>query len=143
MVTITVNPGSAVWFDNTTANAKTLTFVGQVPQGSLTNTIVPGYNLISSAVPTSGNLCSNTITALTGYTVNDKVSMYDPSAKFAHSGIGGIYSTAPSSGKSHGTGYNNNWGPTDPMTYAPSQGFYYFNSTAGNYVWVENFSVNP
>jgi hypothetical protein len=143
---LALNPGAACWFDNPTASPVTLTFVGQVPQGSLTNHIVPGYGLYSSAVPTSGDLESNSITALTGYTVGDDVYMYDPTNKYANSiagSIGGTYTTSVSTGKNKGTGYNNNWNPGDPTTYAPSQGFYYFNSTATTYTWVENFSINP
>jgi len=60
-------PGQAVFFKNPNALTgganMTATFVGTVPQGSLTNVIVPGYNLIASIVPASGDLLLNSITA--------------------------------------------------------------------------------
>jgi hypothetical protein len=104
---------------------------------------VPGYNLIASAVPVSGDLQSNSITAFTNYNQGDAFYMYDPTAKYANSGIGGTYKIAPSSGKGKGTGYNNNFAPSDAMTFAPTQGFWYFNSKTSPIQWVENFSINP
>jgi hypothetical protein len=145
--TLALSPGMSCWWDNPTSSNMSLTFVGTVPQGSLTNTIVPGVNLISSIVPVSGDLCTNSVTALTGYTVGDTLYMYDPTNKFAvgvPGSIGGTYATTSvTTGKGHGAGYHNNWEPGDPTTFAASQGFYYINSANHNYVWVENFSVNP
>jgi hypothetical protein len=139
-------PGVACWFQ-TAASPVTFTFVGQVPQGSLTNTLYPGYNLVASAVPVSGDLQSNTVTHLINYNIGDAVYMYDPVATYTYNpgtSIGGIYEAVPSTGKGKGKGYNFNWSPGDALTYNVTQGFWYFNSSLSTPIqWVENFSINP
>jgi len=96
--------------------------------------LVTGYNLVGSIVPTSGDLCSNTITALTNYNVGDSVSVYYPGTGYA----GSTYQSS----KRGTQGYNNNWGTTgDPATVAVYNAFFYVNSGA-SFNWVENFSVN-
>jgi len=118
-------PGHAVFFYNSTATAMTATFVGQVPTGSLTNTLTPGYNLVSSIVPAQGDLVTNPITLLPA-TKKDFVYTYDPtagySAKESFSAAG--WSAHPTLNQ---TGY----------------GFYFFNNQATNENWVENFTINP
>jgi len=59
------------------------------------------------------------------------------------SSFGGIYDALPTTGKAHGVAgtYNNNWSPSDAMTYAPTQGFWYYNSGAA-ITWTETFSIN-
>jgi len=59
----TVNPGEAFWFQNTTANAVAITFVGEVPQGNLSSAIPGGNNLAmrSSIVPQAAPLGDTTI----------------------------------------------------------------------------------
>src|SRR5688572_23375944 len=43
--TPTVNPGEGVWFHNTTAGSIAITFVGEVPSGTLNNSLPGGNNL--------------------------------------------------------------------------------------------------
>ena len=133
-----LNPGVGFWFQNTGATNLTLTFVGTVPQGSLTNTLVAGFNLVGSAVPTSGDIISNTITTLTNFNIGDNVYVYNSSnATYAE------YSTAAAGSKFGGFGYKGEWTSAgDPITSSPGQGFWYQNSGA-TVQWVENFSVNP
>jgi hypothetical protein len=50
-----VAPGKAFWIQNPGA-ATNLTFVGEVPQGSLTNIVPAGFSLRSSIVPQGGQL---------------------------------------------------------------------------------------
>jgi hypothetical protein len=132
---VTLNPGQAVFFYNPTAADMQATFVGQVPQGSLTNALIPGYNLVGSIVPTSGDLPTNSITQLTNYTKHDFVYTYDPVA--GYSGQDSV--VAPG----NGSGYNNQWTGGDPVTTNVTQGFWYFNNSAATNNWVETFSVNP
>ncbi|MGA2750303.1 MAG: hypothetical protein ABSG59_16125 [Verrucomicrobiota bacterium] len=129
-------PGVAFWFQNNTSATITNTFVGTVPQGAMTNVLVPGFNMVASIVPTSGDLVTNSITALTNYTLGDVVYVfnpvdqnYDPSLEYISSA-------------KHGTsGYNNNWITYgDPVQPSVSQGFWYQATATVN--WVENFSVN-
>jgi hypothetical protein len=53
--TTTLNPGEAIFVRNGTATNITLTFVGTVLQGSLTNSVLAtGFSLVSSMVPQAG-----------------------------------------------------------------------------------------
>jgi hypothetical protein len=63
---ITMLPGQAVWFQNPYTTNLTLTFVGQVTTGQdMANPISIGFNLISSILPMSGDLVTNSLSDLT------------------------------------------------------------------------------
>jgi hypothetical protein len=68
-----VDPGQGVFVRNPSAAAVTITFVGEVPQGTLTTTIPQGLSIVSSQVPMEG-----TLTTL-GYTPSgaDQVYQFD------------------------------------------------------------------
>jgi hypothetical protein len=51
-----VNPGQGVFAKNPGATDVKVTFVGEVPQGTLTTTLVPGLQIVSSQVPQAGTL---------------------------------------------------------------------------------------
>jgi hypothetical protein len=130
-------PGIGAWYYNSATTNKIITFVGTVPSGSLTNTLLPGYNLSASILPTSGDLCSNTLTTLTNYNIGDAVYVYSPTTGYAD----GTYASSH-----RGTvGYNGNWSapagdPTTPFVYS---GFWYYNSsTTVDVNWVESYSVS-
>jgi hypothetical protein len=53
---MTVNPGEGVFVQNPLATPLTITFVGEVPQGQLDTTLVPGFQIVSSQVPQAGTL---------------------------------------------------------------------------------------
>jgi hypothetical protein len=133
---ITLTPGSAVFFYNSTAAAMSATMVGTVPQGSLTNTLIPGYNLVGSIVPASGDLCSNSITVLTNIFKKDFVYTYDPTN-------GGYSGKDIVSAPGNGSGYNGQWNGGDPVIDQVGYGFFYYNNQGTNNPWVENFSINP
>jgi hypothetical protein len=130
--TQTINPGQAVWIENQSNITTTVTFVGTVPTGSLTNAIYPGYNLISSIVPASGDLLTNSIMNLTNQpTKKDQVYTYNP---------------VPSPGAF--TGYSAGGNPaawtSDPQLPSVGGGFWYESQSAATNYWVENYSVsNP
>ena len=54
--TETVLPGEGVFVRNPSANPMTITFVGEVKQGTLTTTIPQGLSIVSSQVPQEGTL---------------------------------------------------------------------------------------
>jgi hypothetical protein len=54
--TNSLNPGEAFFFRKPNAGSSTLTFVGEVPQGNLTNQIGTLYGFYSSIVPQSAGL---------------------------------------------------------------------------------------
>jgi len=74
---ITLNPGEAAWLKNPRATNVVLTFVGTVPQGSLTNTIAgPNkFSMVSSLVPQGGDLVTNL--GLTNYNDGDQVYVFN------------------------------------------------------------------
>jgi hypothetical protein len=140
---ISLTPGSAVWFYNPTAAAMTATFVGTVLTGPQTNALIPGFNLIGSIVPASGDLSTNSIMEFTNFFKHDYVYTFDPVA--GYSGQDSI--VAPGVG----TGYNNEWTLGDPIISNVYDGFWYYNNSAAansgtggvatTNNWVENYSV--
>jgi len=52
--TSTVTPGGGVFVKNGGSTPVTITFVGEVPQGDLKTTLVPGLQIVSSQVPQAG-----------------------------------------------------------------------------------------
>jgi hypothetical protein len=54
--TETVEPGGGVFVRNPSATALTITFVGEVKQGTLTTTLPQGLSIVSSQVPQEGKL---------------------------------------------------------------------------------------
>ena len=49
-------PGDGVWFKNSAVTNHTITWVGEVMQGSVTNPILAGFNLKGSIIPQAGAL---------------------------------------------------------------------------------------
>jgi hypothetical protein len=130
--TQTLNPGQAAWINNPSNATYTVTFVGTVPTGAITNPINPGFNLISSVVPASGDIVTNPIMNFTNTpTKKDQVYTYNPLTL--------TYTTYSAAGNPA------TWNATgDPVLPSVGGGFWYDNvgSTTNN--WVENYSVaNP
>jgi hypothetical protein len=132
--TITLNPGEAGWFENTTGHAITNTFVGTVPQGTNTVTIGSGFNQISSPVPFSGDLVTNM--GLTNYHNNDSVFVWqNPASPSPH------YASYYVNTSTGSEGYMNQWdSPGDPQVNV-GQGFWY--EATASISWVQIFEINP
>jgi hypothetical protein len=130
--TNTINPGQAVFVLNSGTANVTNTFVGTVPSGTLTNTMAPGFNLVGSILPASGDLVTNGLTLFTNTVKGDRVYVNDPVA--GYSAPGGIY-TATKSG----------FTPSNPTIPNVGEGFFYENNNGTTPLnWVESFSVsNP
>jgi hypothetical protein len=125
--TNTLNPGQAAWIFNPGTSASNLTFVGTVPSGSLTNTLVHNsFNLVSSYLPTSGDIVTNTLMNFTTGTKKDQAWIFT-------AGTGGGYVEHLNSGAA--------WSQGDPVQANVGGGFWYFNAQATNNNWIENFSV--
>lgn len=56
---MTLLPGEAFFLKNIGTSAFTVTFVGNVNQGSLTNSLVAGFNMVSSQVPQAGLIATD------------------------------------------------------------------------------------
>jgi hypothetical protein len=122
----TVKPGEGFFVSNNGTTPLTLTFVGEVPQGSpLTTPLATGLNLVSSQVPQAGKLVADL-----GFPAADGDIVYQWDA--AGSGAGAY--KAPN-------GYEfGSFSLGDPDV-AVGEAFFVSKAAAGN--WSRNFSVNP
>lgn len=136
--TIQLTPGVAVFFFNPnpigTGASMAATFVGTVPSGG-TNFLIPGYNLVGSMVPVTGDLVTNSISALTNFPAkNDFIYTYDSDAGAGGQQVGygaqNVYH--PASG---------GWSAGDPTITNVYNGFFYWNNLTTTNSWVENYSV--
>jgi len=133
-------PGVGFWVDSPASN--TITFVGTVPSGPMTNPITAGFNLVGSIVPLggagiNGDLASNTLSSLTNYNIGDQFYVYYPTNPPGSNYLS--YTTA--SGKAAGHGYGGNWTANgDPIIPNVGQGFWY--DAAAPVTWVENYQVS-
>ena len=66
----TINPGEG-FFVNNGGDASTVTFVGEVPQGDLSNSLPAGFSIRSSQVPQAGKLGADL-----GFPVDEAVTVY-------------------------------------------------------------------
>jgi len=126
---IPMNPGQALWFQNVHATNITFTFVGTVPTGSLTNTIVNGFNQVSSILPMSGDLVTNSLSMFTNATKQDSIYFWDP--------VGVTYDIYS---WSKANGWTSNSIATDPPVPFVGSGFWY-ETANGGITWVENYAV--
>jgi hypothetical protein len=127
--TTTLYPGEAVFIYNPFTTNLTLTFVGQVPQGSLTNALFQNFNLVSSIVPQSGALDDPAGAALVP-NAGDEIFLYDSVNGYQiyiASGTTGVWQKPASL-------------PASP-TPAVGQGFFYYTSKAAGVTWTRTFSV--
>lgn len=75
--TTKLEPGQGVFVKTPAGPEVTITFVGEVPQGTLTTTLVPGFQIVSSKVPQAGTATELALPGVAG----DQVYQYDPVAK--------------------------------------------------------------
>jgi hypothetical protein len=124
--TTVINPGEGFFFQNNSGSSATLTFVGEVPQGSLTNRVGANYGFYSSQVPQSGTLTSLGFPAQDGMSYNawnSAAQGYNQAYTF----LGGQW-------------YDGNFNPGEPV---PAVGEGFLITNPGNAVdWTRTFSVN-
>jgi hypothetical protein len=136
-------PGAGAAFYNPN-NALIVTLVGTLPTGSLTNTLNPGLNLVSSILPTDGDLSANSLLSFPslagGQFDGDQLFLYFNSG----SGTSG-YTMFTVDSLSYNPPANYGWdglpGQPDAFIPNPCQAFWY---RAGNGVvqWTEYFSLD-
>jgi hypothetical protein len=120
-----VVPGEAFYLRAPAGTDINVTFVGNVPQGSLTNSLVAGFNLVSSQVPQAGGITGD----LEMPTANlDQVFTFNGSAFTTYTYFDGF-------------GWLKQGGsaPEDPQI-GVGQGF--FLRKAASVKWTRTFSVN-
>jgi hypothetical protein len=116
---VQINPGTGFFYKNNGASAVTLTFVGEVPTGSLTNNLPAGLSLKGAVVPQAGDL--DTIHNLQG-NEGDQIfkwtgTAYSPAVPLYITGVG--------------------WDPA--ATVVVGEGFFYKNTGAAKN-WVRTFT---
>jgi hypothetical protein len=134
----TVNPGEGFFFQNVAAQPLPLTFVGEVPQGTLNNPLPPAnqYSIRSSVVPKGGRVGwvgqagtlefpSEDGDAI--YIFNSGTQQYDDTWQYL-SGLGWLSASDPN---------------TDGPLINPANGFFIQKgSAAAITTWTQTFSVN-
>jgi hypothetical protein len=118
---LTLNPGEGFFLFNA-ANATNITFVGEVPQGNLTNRISANYSLISHIVPQSIGLSAAGVSFPPAE--DDFILFWLPALQ--------TYSDP----------YNYIGGAWDPEPIPAVGEAFFYNTTAGARNWVRGFSVN-
>lgn len=136
----TLNPGEACFINNNTGAPLTLTFVGSVRQGSLTNGLVTspggGYTMVSSQIPQAGRVDLDL-----GLTENDGDYIYiynntgTPATTGYYSYFGDSLGGSPS-------GWDFTTGAPQNPTVVVGQGFFYINNSGVPLQWVRSFSIN-
>jgi len=125
-------PGQGIFVQSPSASDIVITFVGEVPQGGLTNTIGASYGFYSSIVPQSAGLSTMNfpgVIDMTYQTFNTTIQDYSDAYQYV-----GVMPGYP-------TGWADAGGnPADP-TPAVAQGFLIYNPGAQQN-WGRTFSVN-
>lgn len=119
---IEITPGNGVFFQNPTANALTVTFVGEVMQGALSNPLPLGFSIKANQVPQAGKPDDFGFPG----SPNDKIFRFIPST--------GVYNTFTFSPLSQ------SWNPTLP-SIPVGEAFYVFRATSAG-TWSRTFNVN-
>jgi hypothetical protein len=127
---VTLNPGEAAFFKNEqSAITETLTFVGEVLQGSLTNTLPINIQVMRSSIVPQQGLVSTTLGL--PFDNNDLLYVYNV---LQNHGSYTLYQYSTDDGQ---------WDPNEP-TINVGQGFFYKKAATAlpaNANWVRNFTV--
>ena len=125
----TLNPGEAAFFQPVAA--RTLTFVGEVLQGQLVNTLPISQKVMrSSIVPQQGGVSS-----VLGVPYDDGDHLFVYNTK--QDGTDNFYTTYIYSS------FDGQWDPTEPIVNV-GQGFFYTKASTANPAnaqWIRNFTV--
>lgn len=146
---IAMLPGQGVWFDNPFTTNLTFTFVGQVTTGqNMTNPLGLGFNLVSSILPMSGDLVTNSLSDLTP---TPSVESYNgttytnPTNTPNNGDAIWVYSPAITNYITYnytlkgGASWKLNGAATDPVMPYVGAGFWY-QSVAATNVWLETYN---
>jgi hypothetical protein len=125
--TTVLEPGKAFFLQNNSGANATITFVGEVPQGALTNPVVANYGFYSSIVPQSAPLT----TGLGFPTVDNMIFNGWNKASQQY---------ADAYNRIEGVWYGPGFVEAEPSV-GVAEGFLLFNP-AGPLNWTRNFSVN-
>jgi hypothetical protein len=124
----TLNPGEGA-FINMAAPAS-VTFVGEIPQGDLSVTINPLFNIVSQPTPQAAGVAATGLPA----SVGDVISFWDNTTQ---SFEGDLTYFGPAYGGWVDTAFT----PVDP-TPAVGESFYYNSAAPSSVDWNRTFSIN-
>jgi hypothetical protein len=135
--TTTLDPGEGAFINM--AEAGTVTFVGEIPQGegatALSTTIPPLFSILSALTPQAASLAATGLPA----SVGDTIAFYDNGVV---SGTPGFLPDITFYGGATGTGwFNADFSPADP-TPAVGESFFYNSAAATSVDWTRDFSIN-
>jgi len=116
-----IDPGHGVFVKNPTAAPVTITFVGDVPQGSLSTTLTKGLQIVGSAVPQEGAV---------------------DTLGFVPSGADQIYNFDTAKQGYASASYDTDFQAWDPATPSLKVGEAVFLRSANGGAWTRTFSVN-
>jgi hypothetical protein len=119
--TVELTPGDGFWIRNPGAEPFVVTFVGEVPQGTLNVDLVEGFNLVSSMVPQAG-----AVTTDLGLPADEGNAVYVFSPETGY-GISAVDFGA--------------WSPSEP-TVGVGEGFWVRVAAGNAGTWTRDFSVN-
>ena len=120
--TTTLVPGEGVFVQSSSVSNVTITFVGEVQQGILTNSMPVGFSIISSRVPLAGSVSSLGYTNAVG---GDTIYKWDATTQ----GYSQFNFVAIGAGI---------WSPSEP-TLSVGEAVFINKTTAG--AWVRNYVV--
>jgi hypothetical protein len=118
---MTLSPGEGFWLLNPGSADFTVTFVGEVPQGSLSMPLAMGFNLVSSMVPQAGTVGTDLGMPVGG---GDTVYTFDPATGYFISSYDADFEE---------------WDNGEPEVTV-GEGFWVLKAAAAN--WDRDFSVN-
>ncbi len=130
--TTVINPGQGFFIQNPGASA-TITFVGEVPQGSLSNPIGANFGFYSSIVPQSANLLTIGFPGVNGLTYT--------TWNAASQGYGSSLTYFEFAPNDPANGFYDGSFNLTPAVPAVAQGFLVFNPS-GAASWNRTFTVN-
>ncbi len=122
---MTVLPGEGFFFKLQGSTPVTVTFVGNVNQGSLTNSLPTGFSLVSSQIPQAGG-----VTSLLGFPAANLDAVYQ------YDNVNNVYIT-----KIFFNGSWNGGDGTEP-NISVAEGFFVHVQSPSGSSWVRNFNVN-
>ncbi len=126
-VTNTIPPGAGWWIQSGSTNFS-ITFVGNVVQGTTNVSLATGFTLIGSPIPVSLPLGAATVTAGPNDPTAPTLQMYSGDSDQVYTfNNGGGYGTSPFYYQGSGW-YDGNiagGGPTNGPTIVPGQGFWF------------------
>jgi hypothetical protein len=119
-----LSPGQGLFVKAPAGNAVTVTFVGEVPQGNLSQTLVPGLQIVSSKVPQQGKLATDLAFTPEG---GDRIFQWDASKQTYN-----FFSFDSEFG----------WDPAEPTLDVGDAIFLQKADNAKTLAWARTFNVN-